>query len=290
MLLNKFSESELRNASKEIMETLEHWLRRIVDMELSKAFGSDYFNANDGNGDRVIKKEIVKGIEDRYQIDPNRYGGKIDASLLDTLVDIICNPRLYQTYFRKIFEYAFPEGNDEARTFFKRLIVPRNHLSHANPISIRQVEQVICYSHDIIDSIKEYYKSNNMQMTFNVPRFVEFKDSFGNEKYLDLANSTTQIVNYINKPQFYLRPGDYLSIEMEVDESFNPDEYTILWRSTKLIPDFGNVKKINLKIENHHVTQEFNIQCVLTSKKEWHRRNDGSDDLLLIYYTVMPPI
>lgn len=291
MLLNTFSDGELRNASREIIETLEYWLRRVVDKIFTDAYGEDYFNVNDDTGARIIKKEIGDKIDGLYRSEPARYARKIDASLLDVLVDIICNPRHYQKHFKVVFESAFPEGNEEARTFFKRLIIPRNHLSHTNPITIRHAEQILCYSHDIIDSIKAFYTKNNLQMSYNVPRFVRFKDSFGNEVYFDQNASGHPMVGFIDKPEFYLRPGDYLTLEVVIDESFDSQDYTLSWGSGfKAIPKFGDVRQITLRIESEFVAESFNLQCRVKSNKTWHRMVEGIDDLLLIYYRVLPPL
>jgi len=290
MLLNKFTEAELRNSSRETLETLEYWLRHIIDKILTDSYGSNYLSTLDEKGNRIINKKIADNIENRFFLEQGRYTRKIDASLLDSLVNIICNPLLYKKHFYKVFKFAFPEGNSEARTFFTRLTIPRNHLSHANPISIHQVEQILCYSHDIIDSIKQYYLENKMQMNFNVPRFIKFKDSFGNEKFFDQNSTGHPSFSCLNKEMFYLRPGDDLTLEVEIDESFNSSEYKLQWRSTKRIPDFGNTKKISIKIETHHVAETFNFQCVLVSNKSWHRMHEGYDDLLIVYYRILPPL
>lgn len=290
MILNSYSESELRNASRETIETLEYWLRRVVDKTLSDSYGPEYLNFTDNNGNRIINKSIKDNIEKNFKKEENRYTRMIDASLLDSLIDIICNPNLYKNHFRQVFEDAFPEGNYEARTFMSRLISPRNNLSHANPISIRQVEQILCYSHDIIDSIKKYYYAKNQQMSYNVPRFIHFKDSFGNEKFFDQNTEGHPMVGFTQDQRYVLRPGDYLSIEIMVDESFKETEYSIFWRSTKKFPDFGNVKKISFKIEPHHVCESISFHCAIVSNKEWHRMREGYDDLLLIFYKVLPPL
>ena len=126
-------------------------------------------------------------------------------------------------------------------------------------------------------------------MEFNVPRIIRFKDSFGNEVHFD-KSAKQAMASFIGKKEFYLRPGDTLSLEVEIDNSFADDEYTVVWRAIKQIPNFGNTKKICLLIEEHHIGEELNIQCVVTSNKSWHRMQQGYDDLLLLWYTVLPNI
>jgi hypothetical protein len=126
-------------------------------------------------------------------------------------------------------------------------------------------------------------------MEFNVPRIIRFKDSFGNEVHFDKSAKQAQ-VSFLGKKEFYLRPGDTLSLEVEIDNSFADDEYTLAWRAIKKIPNFGNTKKISLLIEEYYIGEELNIQCVITSNKAWHRMQQGYDDLLLVWYTVLPKV
>jgi hypothetical protein len=61
-----------------------------------------------------------------------------------------------------------------------RLLDPRNRLYHSNPISLHEAEQVVCYSNDIIESLKQHYGAIGMQSEYNVPTNLKFSDSFGN--------------------------------------------------------------------------------------------------------------
>jgi hypothetical protein len=88
------TEDQIRNLCKEKIESLEHWLRRLIDEKLSTSHG-DYFSYVDGAGNRLIKKSIVDELEERLKKEPTRYVRKIDAVLLSDAIDIICNPQLY---------------------------------------------------------------------------------------------------------------------------------------------------------------------------------------------------
>lgn len=135
----------------------------------------DYLAYIHSNGDRLIKNEIVKSLQARKANEPHRYPRLIDAVLLDDAINIISNPNLYNKHFHEIFKSAYPDGREEARTFMKKLIPARNSLSHANPISTRQAEQVICYSNNIIDAIKKYYTLKNMDNEYNVPLILKIQ-------------------------------------------------------------------------------------------------------------------
>jgi hypothetical protein len=289
MLFNKYTEEEIRGISRQTLETLEYWLRQVIDESMKAKYGSDYLNAKDNGGGSILPIKIINKIIERKSVEIERYSRVIDASLLDDLITIICHPKLYDPLFKKYFKFNFPNGINELRLILNRLIDPRNRLSHANPISHRQAQQVICYSNDIIDSIKNYYLENNMYIEYNIPRIIRFKDSFGNEVFFDKTNKFAN-VNFTGKYNSYLRPYDTLEIEIEIDFTFGENEYDIKWMSPKIIPDFGNTKKISMLIEDHHVGSEFNIQCRITSTKSWHRMTDGCDDILYAWYKVLPSI
>ena len=177
--LSSIKDSEIRSICKEKIESLEHWLRRLIDDMLTPIYG-DYFSYTDTLGNRLIKKSLVQQVATRRANEPLRYPRNIDAVLLEDAVNIICKQDLYQNHFKPALVEAFPNGHDEAKTFFDRLLVPRNNLAHANAISIRQAEQIICYSNDVIDSLKIYYRAQGMQEAYDVPLILKVTDSFGN--------------------------------------------------------------------------------------------------------------
>lgn len=289
MIFNKYTEEEIRGISRQTLETLEYWLRQVIDESLKAKYGNDYLHAVDNGGSSILPKKLINKIIERQEAEKERYTRVIDASLLDDLITIICHPNLYNPIFEEYFKFNFPNGSNELRLILNRLTDPRNRLSHANPISHRQAQQVICYSNDVIDSIKHYYLEINMYTEFNVPRIIQFKDSFGNEEFFDKTIKFSN-VNFTGNKGSYLRPNDTLVIEIEIDSSFDDNEYVIEWTSPKKIPYFGNTKKISMIIENNHVGSEFNIQCRITSKQSWHRMTEGCDDILYVWYKVLPSI
>ncbi len=292
-MIFKLKDSEIRNICKERLEALEHWLRRLIDDELSGAYG-DYFSYEDDKGNRVIKNRLCKDLEERLNRESDRYSRKIDAVLLDDSIDIICNPHLFNKHFKNALSQAFPEGASVARTFMKRLSDPRNRLAHANAISLRQAEQVICYTNDIIESIKKYYRDKNMEEEYNVPLILKVTDSFGNSFHrhqFQECHDGGIMKNLSEDPKFYLRPGDMLTLEVEVDPSFSEDEYSITWRSTKgLANDDFNGSKVVIGITEQQVAKQFDVQCLVTTNRNWHRMSLGADDFLIIYFRVLPPI
>ena len=291
--LNSLKDAEIRSLCKEKIESLEHWLRRLIDDTLTPTYG-DYFAYTDASGNRLIKNSLAQQVASRRAAEPLRYPRNIDAVLLEDAVDILCKPDLFQNHFRQALTGAFPDGRDEARTFLTRLLVPRNNLAHANAISVRQAEQIICYSNDVIESLKGFYRTMGMQEAYDVPLILRVTDSFGN------AFTRTQfgpchdggiMLNFFDKPHMHLRPGDSLTLEIEVDPAFDPSTYTVMWASTKAwysTPVTG-IKAV-IPITNKQVGQQFDIQCRITTTRDWHRMQMGTDDFLMMHYKVLPPI
>jgi hypothetical protein len=291
-MYHKFTDSDIRSYCKEKLEALEYWLRRAVDETLTSAYG-DYFRYSDHNGTKIIKADIEKKSKARQKAEPGRYSRLIDALLLDEIIDVICNPELYRKHFKLFLAEAFPDGREEARTFLKRLVPIRNSLVHANTISARQSEKAACYTNDVIDSIKSFYHSKNMNNEYNVPLILKIIDSFGNvfnRNQMGGAHDGGIAMNSTQQTNSYLHVGDILTIEIEVDPSFSEEEYAIDWRSAK---GFSNIlssgKKIGIKITEKEVGRSFDIQCHITTNKPWHRMHMGIDDFMILYYKVLPP-
>jgi len=88
----------------------------------------------------------------------------------------------------------------------------------------------------------------------------------------------------------FLRPGDLLTLEIEVDPAFDPDSYTIRWASTKQWESSSlSESVVHIPISNKQVGQGFDVQCHVTSTKDWHRMHMGCDDFLMFHYKVLPP-
>ncbi|HEY3526820.1 MAG TPA: hypothetical protein VGK47_11520, partial [Nitrososphaeraceae archaeon] len=265
MKLYELDDSQKRSIAKETLETLEYWLRRFIHDELTKALGVDYLDYKKENGDPLISTKIIKKVKQRKETEPSRYPRVIDATLLEHQIDIICNLDLYNKYFHAGLSTAFPNGREQARTTLKQLEYPRNCLAHANPLSTRDCEKVVCYSHDVIDSLKKYYTSLSKDSEFNVPQMIRGIDHFGN--VFNLTEITSY--NFCGDKRFNLWPGDILTVEVEVDETYDASEYELWWYGIHVSEK--NIKKLTLRIEDKHVSQCFQINCKLTSNKSWHK-------------------
>lgn len=293
MPLHALSEDDLRSYCRKTIEALERWLRCLIDEELSESYGKDFLEATIETGDKLIAKKIRDSIGKRYKSQPEKYSRLIDAAMLPDEIGILCNPNLFNKNFKSGLEAAFPNGAAEARTFLSRFVPTRHKLSHANSISVRQAEQVICYSHDVIDSLKAYYLEKNLDMQYNVPTVVRLTDSLGNEVYLD-QNRTDYLgavlVKFQHDPDSFLHPGERLSIEVEIDPSFDAGEYEISWDHHRSDGDtqHNHDSRITIDLQNRHVRNEFIVWCRIKSNKDWHRQG-LHDDQVGIIYRILPP-
>lgn len=293
MPLREINNEQLRIYCKQALENFEYWTRRLINEKLSKN-GISYLDCQNPNGDYLIKKSIRENVHERISKNPGRYSREIDAFLLDDIISVLCNPALYQAYFRDALFVAFPDGLEEARTFLNRLTMPRNHLAHANPISIRQAEQILCYTNDVIDSLKDFYLKENSSMEYNVPQIIRITDSFGNERYrdsfTDVIGTNCVVYSLNDNSSYYLRPGDKFRIDIQIDPTFNKDEYDINWFMADFkTEEFNNKPYLFFEVNNSHVSACLSISCTIISNKTWHKYK-GTDDELLICLKILPPL
>jgi hypothetical protein len=291
MPLHKLTDSELRDHGKRSIEALEMWLRRLIDTELSSSYGANYLLATMNDEGNLISRSITKEMVARRIEEPARYPRAIDAALLNDVINIICKPGLFD-HFRGALNIAFPLGDMQAKTTLEKLVAPRNALYHANPVSVRQIEQVICYSNDAIASIKRYYESKNLSEQFNAPTIIRISDSLGNvfhsPQLADLGSVGRGALRAGSKTVATLRAGETLSLEIEVDPSFARSEYLIQWFAPNLPIITNNSEKFVLALQSKHVSKMFQIQVRLISKADWHRYQTF-DDSVAIAYCVLPP-
>ncbi|MNW37784.1 hypothetical protein D3C74_148360 [compost metagenome] len=283
---------EIRELSRVTIETLEIWLRRLIDSQMRSEFGDDYFHYKRTNGDYIIKKIVREKVSIRRNAEPNRFPRDVDALDIDDSKDILFHPELYRL-FRDALLDAFPVGIEMGRAIMSRIVTPRNHLAHANHISMRQAEQSICYSHDIIDSIKKYYTKVGEEKMYNVPSIIQFSDSLGNIKYETEINASRNDVGahfaFNNIEERLLYSGDILMMEVEIDPSFSEENYILEWSVQDKVAVGELKKRFSLNILPSHVGERFVIECSVQSNKTWHRYG-SLDDRLMIYYKVLPPI
>lgn len=286
-MYHEYTQEQLRSYCRSCIESLEIWARRLVHEKVVEKYGEKYIEKTLPDGNFLIKKEIRDHISTMQAKDPSRFSRPVDTLFIDQIIYFLCKREWYDSLFKEALDYAYPQGCDEAREFLNRLVPIRNSLSHSNPISIRQVEQAICYSHDFVDGLKEYYKAKGQEQVWNVPRIIRITDSFGNvfENQHDgrYGGSSFNVI----QP---LRIGETYSIQIIPDSSFDESEYNLKWEiAGKYRKEFDNAKKITYTFCLEDVSESLMIKCIITSNKVWHkyRTDDGE---VCIYVTVLPPV
>lgn len=278
MPFSKMSTDEMRSIVRHQIETLERWLRRLIDDALNESFGGSLAAL-------PIKQEVKSQAANRRNREPSRYPREVDALLFDDLVTILCHAQLYNPYFQDSLKGAFPNGAPEARTFLGRIVEARNPLSHANEITRQQAMRVMCYSSDVIESLKAYYARHNLEQAYNAPSFLRVWDDRGNSGQIDRTEGCE-----FDFRRTQLRPGDTLQLEVQPDESFADDSYRIEWRVGNVLHgEAGSGRSFSLTLKGHHVTQSgLPIQARILSSRDWHRHGIY-DAIFHVYYSVLPP-
>lgn len=279
MPFRNMSTDEVRSRVRHQIETLERWLRRLIDDVLKSHYSGDLSAL-------PIKQDIKTKAADRRLQEAQRYPREVDALLFDDLITIVCNQHLYGQHFRDALRDAFPDGMAEARTFLTRIVDARNPLSHANDITGHQALRVMCYATDVIASLKAHYTRNNMAQTYDAPSFIRVWDGLGNSG--EVTQTQGCEFHFSATP---LRPGDTLELEALPDESYPETSYEAGWIVCNVSQgERCTGRKLSLAIKNHHVSQNgLVIRAVLTSKKDWHRHGNY-DAMFHVFYPVLPPV
>jgi hypothetical protein len=95
--------------------------------------------------------------------------------------------------------------------------------------------------------------------------------------------------DYSDDPASYLRPGDTLTIEIEVDPSFSDEGFIVKWSSMYVDQRGERLVKFVLPVENRHVGRELPIDIKIISHQDWHRHQVW-DDFWWVCYRVLPPM
>lgn len=286
-MYHEYTQEELRAYCRSCIESLEIWARQLVHEKMVEKYGGNYVEKTLPDGNFLIKKEIRDHILTMQAKNPSRFSRPVDTLFIEQIIYFLCKKEWYDSLFKEALDYSYPQGRDEAREFLIRLVPVRNLLSHSNPISIHQAEQAICYSHDFIDGLKEYYKAKGQEQVWNVPRVIRITDSLGNifENQHDRRYGGSDF----EVPQS-LRIGETYSIQVTTDSSFDISEYTVEWEiQGKHKKEFDNAEKISYTFRLEDVCQMFLFKCIIISNKGWHKYG-RYDSVVGIYLTVLPPI
>lgn len=280
------NEAERKDVARRHLDAAEAWMRQLIQSRLTKSFGPQFFAAKHPDGSNVINNGIRQHVAKRRGAEPTRFPDDLAAIEFGHAVSIILNQRLYDEFFRAALRRAFPDGRDEAQTFLDRLEKHRNLLAHGGACSERVFQQSVCYSNDLIDSLKENYVEANLDKLFNVPTFTRVVDNLGNERrFVSPSEHGHRDVDFRTGPQGDLNVGDTLILEVEVDPSFKG--YTVKWHA--FTGDSGEGLQWELPIQLKHVRADLTIRATVVSAENWHKLHGDVDDIMDLRYRVLPP-
>lgn len=280
------SELERKDIARRHLDAAEAWLRRILNNLMVPHFGDAYLAPGEKGTCPHISNQTRREISARYEAAKDRFPRTIDAADLGHVIKIVLHPRMYPQIFRPALAQAFPDGVDEARTFLARLEDIRNKLAHGGTCSERDMERCVCYTNDLIDSLKAYFAEVNLEQQFNVPTFIRMVDNKGHDVHFGTDRGTHLFVSFLEKPTGMLRYGEELSIEVEVDPTFS--DYKVDWMTFS--GDKGEGSVCRLSLSHVHVGNSLDVRFHVRSNQLWHRLNGGVDDMLDVRYRVLPPV
>lgn len=286
-MYHDYTQEQLRAYSRTYIETLETWARQLIHERMEEKYGDNYIFLRFDDGNYLVKKDIRGHVSRMLSSEPDRFHRPIDTLFFEHIIYFLCNEQWYKELFREPLSYVYPQGAKEVRVFLERLTPIRNPLSHATPITMHDVERAICYSHDFVDGLKKYYAAKGKETVYNVPRIIKVSDSLGN--VFDNIVETDSLGAHITVPQVF-NCGDKYSVEIEIDSSFSPDEYTIRWTATKRTAiELGHSRRLTLCFEPKDVSEKAYITCEIVQNKEWHRYG-FHDSKLVLCVKILPPI
>ena len=280
----RFNELERKDLARRYLDAAEAWLRRLIDVELTVAYGAGYLADGTAGSCPEIPKKTRERINGRYNSDPSRFPRLIDAAELGDAIKIVLEYTLYRDVFRRALDEAFPEGGAETLTFLNRLEAIRNKLAHGGTCSDRDLERSICYSNDVTDSIKAHFRRESMEREFNVPTFIRVFDNRGNDFHLS-PKPHFQFVDVCTAGKGDLYVGETLSIEAEVDPTFK--DFTTSWMTFS--GDNDQPMPCTIRLAAKHVGLQFDVRLTVRSSLDWHRLDGGVDDFVDLRYRVLPP-
>ena len=281
------TEEDLRSFCRQSIESLEMWARHLIHEKLTEQYGIDYVNHKTSEENYLIKREVRDHIQSMLQNNSGRFHRAVDTLFFEHIIYFLCNPAFYRDMFGEALKYAYPNGCNEARVFLERITPIRNALSHSNPISIRQAERAICYSHDFVDGLKQYYIEKGEEQMWNVPRIIRVTDSLGN-----VYDNPTDSHNLqsIFLPTQELRCGDTYSVTVDIDSSFLDTEYEIIWQNQhNEVVEFKNTKHFVVTFGDIDVSENHTITCIIKSHKPWHK-HQHYDCKITLMFPVYPPV
>ncbi|NRP70631.1 hypothetical protein ILFOPFJJ_01512 [Ensifer psoraleae] len=280
---NSLDDAGRTTVARRYVDAAESWLRKLIHHQLHAARGASYLTTGG-----ILKKPETEKLKVKIASDPARYAREVDATSFEQTKKIICHVDRWGQHFRPALHSAYPLGREQCELFLDRLIAIRNDLQHGRPCSVRQLEQAICYTNDLSDAVKAFFREQSMARQYDVPMFVRYIDSLGNESRLEgvPTDISTRNIDWRRHGRGDLYPGETLVAEVEVDQTFDRSGYEVSW--TLYGYDKHSGTKAVVPIENVHVGEQLELTFEVVSDRDWHR-SAGIDDRLTLLFRVLPP-
>jgi len=164
----------------------------------------------------------------------------------------------------------------------------RNHIESFESWSRRLINERLKEKYGA-DFFKSYYQRQGKENDYNVPIFLNVKDSLGNEFLREDTIEPWELWTDIR-----LRSGDCYKLWVEVDSSFDSSSYGVMWRLET--SSFGNIvskgtgNETNFYATNEMVSYSPSIRFILTQNKQWHRFRKYDDSVEIMLGQILPPI
>jgi len=275
--------AERDEVARRHLEAAESWLRRLVHVQLAAKFGLDYLTSGgvlETREARSVASTLSSLATGARQVDGTTFG---------QLIKIAVSQKLYLDHFAEALKECYPLGAEEAEFFLNQLRDIRNGIAHGRGVSDRNTEKAVCYSNDLADAIKSYFRGRNLEREYNVPLIIRYSDSLGNESHLEglSLDLSTRIIDWRRAGKGDLYPGDRLVVEVEVDPSFDRSSYKAKWN---VLGKYAGSEDLTaeITITNDMVGEQFEIAFEVRSTRDWHRMW-GMDDRLALIFRVLPP-
>ncbi|WP_063563827.1 hypothetical protein [Paenibacillus sp. O199] len=82
-MFRKMTNVEIRELSRTTVESLEMWIRRLIDSQMRSEYGESYIYFQKSSGDYIVKKTVREKVRMRREMEPDRFPRDIDALDLD---------------------------------------------------------------------------------------------------------------------------------------------------------------------------------------------------------------
>ena len=279
----------IREKSRQNLENLELWLKRLLNEKLTTHFGTDYIHYQFSHGGFLFKKEIREYVEKKFETEPSRFHNHIDTFLLDHLIYTLCKQDIYDLGVGDIFKESYKTSSVLHDSLFT-LIEPRNKLSHANlKLSHLEIYRILFHTSQIISCIQIYYVKAGKEKMYNVPQILHITSSTGEKKDFPEERSSKYFTLKENWDNNVFFPGDTIRLDIAVSPEFSDDSYMILWkRSLFEKPNEHNTKSyFSYTFTEMDIKETFIISVSLVSNKKWHKHG-SYDDKLDIFMSVAP--